>query len=86
MWKNKYTLHMQICYGLCWILEIKQWCFWLIIICTINNTIIGENWNLIRNVLNIEDFDKNVKNSMMKKQDDNFRPECGVILEILDII
>jgi hypothetical protein len=51
-----------------------------------NTTIIGENWNLIRNVLQIDKFEFDIKSILLKKQYDMMKPECGVIIEMMDIL
>ena len=50
------------------------------------NTIIGENWCLIRNYLQIETFDCTTKYTLLRRKYESMTPECGIIIEMLDVL
>ena len=50
------------------------------------NSLIGGNWNFIQNELSINENCENPKLVLMKRQNESFTPECGLILEMLDVL
>ena len=52
----------------------------------IQTSVIGCNWYLINRQLNIDVNCENPKYTLLKRLNETFTTECGVLLELLDIL
>jgi hypothetical protein len=50
------------------------------------NSLLGDNWNFIKKQLNIHDDSENPKLVLMKRKNELYTPECGLVMELLDVI
>ena len=50
------------------------------------NSLLGENWRFIHKQIRVDDFCENPKMILLTRQNEWFTPECGLILELLDVI
>ena len=49
-------------------------------------SVIGENWHLIKKHLEIEEYGRCVKQSLLRKKNEMMTPECSVLLDMLDVL